>query len=141
MLDVRREDEVCLLDRCTSEALAPAHNYQEVRELTKGYEWAGERLSRALTLLRARRHVVGTPSATAVAAAGAREQPPASRFDAQRSAEREVRRQTTIGLAAAGTFVVITVGGFCLALGIAVGQRIAPAGMLRLVQDSGGSGV
>lgn len=122
LFDVRKEDYVCLFDRCSTPELAAAPGYREVRELTKGYEWAGQRVSRVLSAVRARRSVVGNP--IAVATAGSRA-PVVAVPQGGRAAERQRRRQATIGFAAAGSFSVIVVGGVCLALGIAVGQRIS----------------
>jgi hypothetical protein len=125
LLDVRPEDYVCIFDRCKTPELAAAPGYREVRELTNGYEWAGQRLSRVLPAVRARRSVVGSP--TAIATSGSRA-PMLVVPQGGRAAERQRRRQATIGFAAAGSFSVILVGGFCLALGIAIGQRIAAGG-------------
>ena len=90
-----------------------------MREVTRGYPWDGERLSRVLVTLRARRAAIGSPSASADAAL----RPPVLPTGA-RGVERARRRQETIGFVAAGSFALVVVGGFCLALGIAVGQRV-----------------
>lgn len=122
LFDVRPEDYVCIFDRCVTQELAGAPGYREVRELTKGYDWAGQRFSRVLSAVRARRSVVGSPSAVVT---GGSRAPVVAVPQGGRAAERQQRRQATIGFAAAGSFSVIVVGGFCLALGIAIGQRIA----------------
>ena len=115
-LDVRKEDSVCLYEHCTAE-LAASRRWREALELTKGHVWAGERLSRALAQMKARRSAAGVPFRQLPAA----EEAPSSgsRFQV----ERQNGRRSIIGSAAAGSFVFITVGGVCLALGIAIGQR------------------
>ena len=121
LLDVRPEDELCLFDRCISKGLRDARGYREIRELTKGYQWSGERISRALVAIRALRSAVGSPTSTVGAASRATV---AVAPQGARSAERQRRRQATIGWVAAGSFSVVLIGGVCLALGIAIGQRI-----------------
>jgi len=135
-LDVRREDQLCLYEHCISVDLAAARGYREASELTTGYEWHGDRLTKALTStrLRLRSQAQAAPSMSA-----ARVSLHSARWSMDSLHHGE--RKFAIGFAAGGSFVLVTLAGSCLALGIAIGQRVGHTlreGMAPLEVDSPG---
>lgn len=155
LLDVRDEDQLCLFDRCVTTWLASAPSYRQVHEATSGVHWDAGRLSTTVSKMRAiatalpsiaapassgpAAGTVTKPLSIEAARAGASRGAAANAFGSGWSGDagaqllgghalaRERQRQAAVAMVAGAAFSTVIIGGFCLSLGVALGQRYALA--------------
>ena len=138
-LKVHREDQICLLERCTSTAFAGAKGYKEVAAATNGTKGArtSKLVAHGFTGL-AGAPLLAVSHAPDPAKAGGGSRGGGGGGGGSRGAGgrgggggggggggRGARnRRVVVAYAAGITFVAVTIAGFCLAFGVAIGQTI-----------------